>query len=154
MECRVLMPGLRHILLLTAAFVLLPCNARAERQVVLVTGDSCPVREVSSLDVRKAYLGVTVSVDGSRLRPIRLIGDEMLSSIFYQSVVHMSRKSYERRALSLALKYGTPRLEMVDSVDDAAQAVRGRECGVVYMWKDDVDRLSGIKTVRLLWQGE
>lgn len=148
------MPGLRHIVLLTAAIVLLPCDARAERTVVLVTGNSCPVREVSSLDVRKAYLGVTVSVDGRRLRPIRLVGDEMLNSIFYQSVVNMSRRSYERRALSLALKYGTPRLETVESADDAAQAVRDRECGVVYMWKDDVDRLSGIKTVRLLWQGE
>ena len=144
----------RCIVVLIVAF-LLPLDAvRAERMVVLVTGASCPVVELTSLDVRKAYLGISVSIDGHRLIPMQLVGDELLSSIFYQSVVNMSRKSYERRAISLTLKYGTPRPERFDSVAEAADAVRQRQCGIVYLWREDADRLDGIKTVRLLWRGE
>lgn len=142
------------ILVSLAATLLLPDAVRAERTAVLVTGESCPVTEVSGLDVRKAYLGVAVSIGGRRLRPIRFEGDSLLSQIFYQSVVNMSRKSYERRALSLTLKYGTPRTPRFDDIDEAVEAVRERNCGLVYLWKEDADRLDGLKTVRLLWRGE
>lgn len=148
------MNGLRHIVLL-ATVLLLPFDvARAERTVVLVTSDTCPVAEVSSLDVRKAYLGISVRIDGHWLAPIRLAGDELLDSIFYQSIVNMSRKSYERRAISLTLKYGTPRAEKVESVAAATEAVGRHKCGIVFLWKEDADRLDGLKTVRLLWRGE
>lgn len=148
------MKGLRRTVLLIAALLLWLDDTLAERAVVLVTGASCPVEELTSLDVRKAYLGISVSIDGHRLIPMQLVGDELLSSIFYQSVVNMSRKSYERRALSLTLKYGTPRTEKFDSVPEAAEAVTKRHCGIVYLWQKDADRLDGIKTVRLLWRGE
>jgi len=148
------MVGLRHIALLAALFLLPPDAARAERTVVLVTGASCPLEEITSLDVRKAYLGISVSVDGHRLTPIQVVGDELLSSIFYQSIVSMSRKSYERRALSLTLKYGTPRAKKVESVADAADVVIEHDCGIAYLWKADADRLPMLKTVRTLWQGE
>lgn len=148
------MRGMRHIVLLALAVLLPLDDALAERAVVLVTGASCPVEELTSLDVRKAYLGISVSIDGHRMIPMQLVGDELLSSIFYQSIVNMSRKSYERRALSLTLKYGTPRAEKFDSVAEVAGAVRARHCGIVYLWQEDADRLDGIKTVRLLWRGE
>jgi hypothetical protein len=154
MECGILMNGLRYIVLLVTVLQFPFDVARAERAVVLVTSESCPVAEVSSLDVRKAYLGISVRIDGHWLAPIRLVGDELLESIFYQSIVNMSRKSYERRAISLTLKYGTPRAEKVDSVASAAEAVGRHQCGIVYLWKEDADRLDSIKTVRLLWRGE
>ena len=148
------MRALRHIVVLVGV-VLLPLDAAiAERVVVLVTGASCPAEEITSLDVRKAYLGIWVSVDGHRLTPIQLVGDELLSSIFYQSIVSMSRKSYERRALSLTLKYGTPRAEKVESVADAAEVIARHDCGIAYLWKDDADRLPTLKTLRTLWQGD
>ena len=148
------MEGLRSIVLLAAALLLLPDDARAERTVVLVTGKECPVTELSSLDVRKAYLGVAVRVDGYRLTPIQFVGDDLLSQVFYQSIVSMSRKSYERRALSLAIKYGTPRPLKAESSADVAEAIEEYQCGIVYLWKEDADQLATVRTVRTLWQGE
>jgi hypothetical protein len=120
--------------------------------VVLVTGESCPLTNLSTLDLRKAYLGVAVNVDGRQLRPILMRGDERLEQIFYQSVVAMSKKSYERRRLSLALKYGTPRLAEFDDIAAVSEALRSEECAITYLWGRDAESLQGVKTIRLLWQ--
>jgi len=142
------------ILALVVFGCLLPQLADAERMVVLITGESCPVHELSTLDIRKAYLSVAVSVDGHVIRPFRLAGDELLSQIFYQSIVSMSQKSYERRALSMAVKYGTPRPAVFDDVESAVDAVRRLQCGVLYLWKEDADSLDSVRIIKLLWQGD
>lgn len=108
--------------------------------------------DISTLDVRKAYLGVTVRVEGRRLTPLLMRGDEKLEGIFYQSVVAMSKKSFERRRLSLALKYGTPRLDEFDELSAVTEALRSKECAISYMWGRDAETVAGVKTIRLLWQ--
>ena len=152
MECRFSVTRWRPYWLLVGAAWLLSGAAASADTVVLVTGENCPVDDISTLDVRKAYLGVRVMADGRRLRPILMRGDEKLESIFYQSVVAMSKKSYERRRLSLALKYGTPRLDELDELSAVAEALRSEECTIIYMWGHDAENLPGVKTIRLLWQ--
>lgn len=142
----------RSYWLFVGAAWLLAGNTASADSVVLVTGDQCPVERISALDVRKAYLGVTVKADGRRLTPILMRGDEKLEGIFYQSVVAMSKKSYERRHLSLALKYGTPRLDEIDELSDVSEALRSEECAITYMWDRDAENIPGVKTIRLLWQ--
>ena len=152
MECRLSVTRWRPYWLLVGAGWLLSGTAASADTVVLVTGENCPVDDISTLDIRKAYLGVRVMADGRRLRPILMRGDEKLESIFYQSVVAMSEKSYERRRLSLALKYGTPRLDEFDELSSVAEALRKEECTIIYMWGHDAENLPGVKTIRLLWQ--
>ena len=141
----------RYRLIVGAAWLLAGVAASAD-SVVLVTGEQCPVDDISALDVRKAYLGVTVKADGRQLSPILMRGDDKLEDIFYQSVVAMSKKSYERRRLSLALKYGTPRLDEFDDLLAISQALRSEECAITYMWERDAQNIPGVKTIRLLWQ--
>ena len=138
-------------LLVCIAWLLAATGTPAET-VVLVTGKTCPLDNLSTLDLRKAYLGVAVKVDGRQLRPILMRGDERLEQIFYQSVVAMSKKSYERRRLSLALKYGTPRLAEFDDIAAVSEALRSEECAITYLWGRDAESLQGVKTIRLLWQ--
>lgn len=126
--------------------------AKSGASVVLVTAETCPLDSISTLDLRKAYLGVTVTVDGHRVRPILMRGDEKLEQIFYQSVVAMSKKSYERRRLSLALKYGTPRLAEFDEVATVSEVLRNDGCTITFIWGHDAEALQGIKTIKLLWQ--
>jgi len=137
-----------------AYLCLAPATCLADRSVVLATGDSCGIADISMLDVRKAYLGVTVSIGGQRIRPYRITSDALLDQIFYQSVVAMSKKSYDRRLLSLALKFGTPRPAELDNLDDVAGALQRSECGIVYLWQTDAERLVGVRMIKLLWQGE
>jgi len=146
---------IRHsVIAVITALLLLPLMATADRTVVLVTGESCPVEKLDALDVRKVYLGIAVSLDGNHIRPLRLTGDEQLNRIFFQSIVAMSRKSYEKRALSLALRSGTPRPAEIDDLDVALDIVRRVECSIVYAWSDELAGRDGIKILQPLWHGE
>lgn len=128
-------------------------SALSERSVVLATNQSCPVSTLSNLDIRKAYLGVSVSVDEQRIRPLRLVTDAELNEIFFQTIVAMSEKSYNRRALSLALKFGTPRPQEYSSLDEALVDLQQSICGVIFMWAKDAD-LRDMRKLRILWQGD
>ena len=152
MECRLSVSRWRRYrMLVGAAWLFVGATASAD-SVVLVTGEQCPLDDISAIDVRKAYLGVAVKADGRQLSPILMHGDDRLEDIFYQSVVAMSKKSYERRRLSLALKYGTPRLDEFDDLSAASKALRSEDCAITYMWERDAQSIPGIKTIRLLWQ--
>ena len=136
------------------ALLLLPMMATADRTVVLVTSEMCPVEKLEALDVRKVYLGIAVSLEGNHIHPLRFTGDEQLNRIFFQSIVAMSRKSYEKRALSLTLRFGTPRPPEIGDLDLALGVIRRVECSIVYMWSDDLAGREGIKVLQPLWRGE
>ena len=106
------------------------------------------------LEVRKAYFGLMVSYDKLMVRAFRLNSDEELSQIFYQTVVAMSEKSYERRLLSMLLKYGSPRPQEYRDIRALSAAVRESDCGIAYMWQSDLEQQTGLRSIRLLWQGD
>lgn len=133
---------------------LLSGTAAAERMVVLVTNNGCPISELSYLDIRKAYVGIAVTAEGEPIRPIRLIEDSDLDRIFFQTIVAMSEKSYERRALSLTLKLGTPRPEEFSDLDKALAALRRTTCGVLFLWANDIPATGDSKTIKVLWRGD
>lgn len=136
-----------------ALLFLLPGTAVAERMVVLLTNEACPISELSFLDIRKAYVGITVIADGKPIRPIRLISDPELDRIFFQTIVAMSEKSYERRALSLTLRFGTPRPEEFSALGEVISALRESTCGVTFLWSNDASAISDTKAIKVLWRG-
>jgi len=140
-------------ILLLVTMLLSAESSWADREVVLVTSRDSAVESLSTLDIRKAYLGIAVLVGGEPVRAIRRRDDKQLNEIFLQSVMAMSLKSYERRILSLALKYGTPR---PDQVDDAAALVGLLESssrGIGYMWRTDAEGEDRVRIIGVLWRG-
>ena len=144
----------KHVvqLLVSIALMLPMAASMAEDTVVLVTHSDSSVEDISSLDIRKAYLGILVTVDGSTIRPIRRQEDERLNMIFLQSVVAMSQKSYERRLISMMLKFGTPRPIEVDSGEELLEQLVRNPGAIAYMWKSDADAEPRVSTIRVLWQ--
>ena len=124
----------------------------AERAVLLVTSNDCQMETISALDIRKAYFGIGVSYEGHAVRALRLKGDEKLNQIFFQSVVAMSEKTYERRLLLQLLKYGQPRPREFESVGDLVTAVNEVPCSIAYMWQHEINEHTGIKVIKVLWQ--
>ena len=144
MECRFPVRVAVPKLLLVLVLMLLLTESQADDAVVLVTGSESLVSDVSSLDTRKAYLGIAVPVGGNTLRPFRRGEDERLNLIFLQSVIAMSQKSYERRLLSMMLKFGMPRPVEVDSHEELVERLARNRYGIGYMWKVDADADSGV----------
>lgn len=142
------------LLTLVALTCMLAGSARAERSVVLVTHEGCAMETISMLDIRKAYFGIAVSYQGRLVRAFRLNSDVDLNRVFFQTVVAMSEKSYERRLLSMLLKYGTPRPPEFEDVAALAAALRRSDCGIAYLWLDDVTSEKNLRSIRLLWQSD
>jgi len=136
--------GLAMLLSITAAW--------ADDTVVLVTSSESPITNISSLEIRKAYLGISVRIAGSTVRPIRQREDDRLNQIFLQSVIAMSQKSYERRLLSMMLKFGTPRPGEADSREGLIKTLQSNPFAIGYMWKSDADSDPRIHAVVVLWQ--
>jgi hypothetical protein len=126
--------------------------AWAERAVVLVTDVDSPIDELTTLEIRKAYLSIAVTVDGRSVRALRMRNDERLNQIFMQSVIAMSLRSYERRLLSLALKYGRPRPTEVSSPEELSRMMAENSPSIGYMWKSDADSNLRVKIIKVLWQ--
>lgn len=136
-------------------FVAIALSAQAswaDSAVVLVTAKDSPIESFSSLDIRKVYLGISVTVDGSAVRALRRPDDEHLNQIFLQSVMAMTQRSYERRLLSLVLKFGTPRPVEVDSHQELLKLLARNPSSITYMWKREAESDSRIKIIRVLWQ--
>ena len=142
----------RTALVVAGALAVVSTADAADRDVVLVTSMDCAMDTISALDIRKAYLGIGVSYEGHSIRAFRLKGDEQLNQIFFQSVVAMSEKTYERRLLRLLLKYGQPRPREFDNAGDVAAAITENPCSIAYMWQSDAEALAGVKAIKSLWQ--
>lgn len=120
--------------------------------VVLVTGKDSPIESISSLDIRKAYLGFSVTIGDNTIRALRRRDDEHLNQIFLQSVVAMSHRSYERRLLSLTLKFGTPRPVEVKNRGELLKLLAENPSTIAYMWKSNAESDSSVKIIGALWQ--
>ncbi|NOQ87629.1 MAG: hypothetical protein GQ550_01790 [Gammaproteobacteria bacterium] len=126
--------------------------AAADREVVLVTASTSPLHNLDSLELRKIYLGFTVKRDGKIIKGLRNTEDENLNSIFLQTVVAMSEKSYKNRLLFLTLRQGIPRPTEYGKIEDLLSALSTKPYSVSYMWKKDAVRSSQVKILRVLWQ--
>ena len=145
---------LRLASLLILFTCLMPGPVWAERTMVLVTNQACPLTEMSTLNMRKVYLGIRVTIRGYPIRAYRLNGDELLSNAFYQYVVAMSEKTYDRRLLSMLLKYGTPSPIEFDQIEKLTGALQLSNCAIGYMWLTDAASQDNIKVLKLLWKGD
>ena len=93
----------------TAVLVTLLTAARpvwAADQLVLIVSADSKVEQLDSLEVRKLFLGLTVTYNGDRLRPVLDEADARIKEIFLQNIVSMSDTTYDRSVLRLALIQG------------------------------------------------
>jgi len=144
---------LRVAQMLVVSALTLAAHASAEdAAVVLVTGKDSPIEIISSLEMRKVYFGISVSIKGQTIRALRRRDDEHLNQIFLQSVIAMSQRSYERRLLSLVLKFGTPRPVEVKSRDELLKLLAEHPSTITYMWKSNAEANPRVRIIRVLWQ--
>ena len=139
-------------LLILTALAFVAQTSLADVAVVLVTYKDSPIQSISSLDIRKAYLGISVTIDGNTIRALRRRDDERLNQIFLQSVIAMSERSYERRLVSLMLKFGTPRPAVVDDSDELLESLVTIPSSIAYMWKNEAELDPRVRIIGVLWQ--
>lgn len=144
----------RSLQLPVFAFLLICVSpAWADHVLVLIASADSPIESVSSLDLRKVYLGFTVNAgDGRQIRPLVNDSDSRLKEHFLQNVVGMSARSYDRRLLALVLQTGRRRPEVYSDAADLIGRVASDGHAVAFVWEEDAKNRTDIKILRVLWQ--
>lgn len=133
-------------MLLTAARA-----ASAADQLVLIVSSDSKVEQLDSRELRKLFLGLTVTYGGDRLRPVLDEADARVKEIFLQNIVSMSETTYDHSLLRLALIQGQAKPIVYKDIALLKRAVIADPTAVSYAWAKDVAHDPQIKVLRVLW---
>jgi hypothetical protein len=125
--------------------------AMAAEQLVLIVSIDSKVEQLDSMDLRKLFLGLTVTQGGSRLRPALNETDARVKEIFLQNIVSMSDITYDRSLLRLALIQGQTQPTVYKNIALLLNAVASDPSVVSYAWARDVEHDARIRVLRVLW---
>jgi hypothetical protein len=125
--------------------------ACAGEELVLVVSAHSKVEQLDSLELRKLFLGLTVTHNGSRLRPVLNETDARVKEIFLQNIVSMSDITYDRRLLRLALIQGQTQPALYTDIAQLIEAVAADPSAVSYAWAKDVEHDARLRILRILW---
>lgn len=125
--------------------------AVAEDRLVLVVSADSRITSLSSVDVHKLFLGLTVVVEGQRLHPLRNDSDELMRRIFFQNIVSMSESVYDRRMLALTLQQGRAAPPVLHTTKEVLDALAADPDAVSFAWAADAERDPRVKVLRVLW---
>ena len=119
--------------------------------MVLIVSAESKVEQLDSLEVRKLFLGMTVTHNGDRLRPLLNEADPRIKDIFLQNIVSMTDMTYDRRILLLALQGGRSLPTVHTNTTTLINSVAADPTAVSFAWAKDVQRDKRIKVLRVLW---
>ncbi len=124
----------------------------ADEALVLIVSADSKVEQLDSLEVRKLFLGMTVTHNGDRLRPLLNEADSRLKDVFLQNIVSMTDMTYDRRLLRLALQGGRSLPAVYTNTIVLLDTVAADPAAVSFAWARDVQRDKRIKILRVLWR--
>jgi hypothetical protein len=120
-------------------------------ELVLIVSARSSITQLDSSSVRKLFLGLTVTQNGSRLRPALNEADAQIKELFLQNVVSMSDSTYDRYVLRLSLLHGQSQPTVYKSTSQLIDAVAADTTLVSYAWQRDVSQDGRIMVLRVLW---
>jgi hypothetical protein len=135
--------------LLFSVAAILP--AFADESLVLIVSADSKVEQLDSLQVRKLFLGMTVTHNGDRLRPLVNEAEPRLKDVFLQNIVSMTDMTYDRRILRLALQGGRSLPDIIKDKVMLIDAVAADPTAVSFAWAKDVQHDKRIRILRVLW---
>jgi hypothetical protein len=148
-------PMPKAISLLSVSLVLLfgaAAPAFAGEELVLVVSSHSTIDRLDSPLVRRLFLGLTVTPNGTRLRPVLNEADPRIKELFLQNIVSMSDRTYDRYVLRMTLLQGKTQPVAYDNSADLISAVAADPSIVGYAWAKDVVHDPRIRILRVLWQ--
>jgi hypothetical protein len=126
-------------------------QALADEQLMLIVSADSKIVQIDSQEVRKLFLGLTVTQNGNRLRPVLNETDARVKEVFLQNIVSMSDITYDRSLLRLTLIQGQRQPTAYKDIALLLKAVAADPIAVSYAWSKDVAREPRIRILRVLW---
>lgn len=152
MECGAPIMRFTVVIALILGSLVVPASLHADHSMVLIVNAESSIDHVTPVDLRKIYLGFTVTNGGGRvIRAVTNRSSPRLWEIFLQDVMGMSERSYDRRLLALTLQSGRLRPVVRYDLGQIIDTLRGDNDAVAFAWREDVEEIEDVRIVRVLW---
>lgn len=123
------------------------------RQLVLVCSAELPATSLTHTEVRQLFLGMPTEKNGVDFTPLRNSSDPLITEVFLQKIIFMSKRNYERQLATRVFRLGGARPAVYSNVSELRDALRQSPGAVSYMWAKDVLQDDDLKSIGVLWQG-
>lgn len=121
-------------------------------RLVLVSANQ-DFKPISTINVRRLFMGVPVVVDHQQVKPLINIAEEIAHEVFLQKVVFMSAQKYKRQLLSRVFRYGGKRPGFYSDSYALNKDLQSNPDTVSYMWARDAGKNSELFIIQELWRG-
>ncbi|GEM_PF-1258232 len=125
----------------------------SQTELVLVTFDPNCAIALNSIELRKLFLGLRISKNKHVFTPLRNKTSEKLDTLFIQSIMAMSPRSYERRMIRSTFQKGHPIPDAYHNLKDLFEALKQKPCSISYSWAHQTRQFPHLKIIQTLWSG-
>ena len=121
--------------------------ARAEEQrIVVVANAGSGIQSMSAKEVRRAYLGASIVLNGVEVKPLLNQSDKLVTEMFLQKVLFMSADAFERQSISRAFRGGSSP-KVYTTLADLLAALKIDNAAITFMAYDTAIVTPGIRII-------
>jgi hypothetical protein len=133
--------------LLAACVLLATSMVHAEEQrIVIVASAGSDIKAISAKEVRRAYLGATIVLEGVEIKPLLNQTDKLAREVFLQKVLFMSSEAYERQLLARAFRSGSSQ-KVFENITDLLAALQNDNSTITFMLYETAINTPGIRII-------
>lgn len=122
-----------------------------ERSLLVVASEQSGLETIAHAELRKIFLGVPVTQNEVRIRPLLNATDPLATRIFLQQVVFMSEREYKRQLLSRVFRLGDQRPKEYDDIEELVAGLNALPGALTFMWSDELADHPTLKPLGVLW---
>ena len=144
--------NVKRILLFLTSFSLWLSSSVYSNDLVLITSSESIQTSFTKYELRKIFLGFTIQKNGEIIIPYRNQSTEKINNAFYQHIMFMSERNYNRRVLSLGFKKGNRNITTYEDNTLLLNSLRTNANTISYIWKDDIPDTNEFKIIQVIWR--
>lgn len=134
------------ILLAACTLQAMPMAHAEEQRIAIVTSEGAGITAISAKEVRRAYLGASVVLNGVEIKPLLNQSDKLAAEVFLQKVLFMSAEAYERQLLARSFQGGS-RPKAYANLTNLIDALRNDNATITFMLYETAINTSGIRII-------
>ena len=135
------------------SMLLVVANSARANELVLIGTTAGPWQPLSAFELRKMYMGLPVSRDGTPLTPLRNSQSQEITQLFHNVIVGMHANAYKRKLLRNQMNYAIVPPHVEPDFEKLSAILRSNPYAVSFTWRSTLGQKSqDIKVLQVIWR--
>ena len=138
---------MRYVIsILFALLFATPMAHASEQRIAIIVNAASGITTISAKEVRRAYLGASIVLNGIETKPLLNQSDKLASEVFLQRIMFMSDEAYERQLISRTFQGGI-RPKAYESLPALLSALHNDNAAITFMLYETAIKIPGIRII-------